>query len=102
MGARHRLSYEGSAFHRVIKGQLVQGGDLTSDLRNGIIFLILFHFEIGECIYGRSFDDESFLVNHSGAGITIGKKAEKKIPPNAVCPKCKSGLKYKKCCGKNL
>jgi len=35
------------------------------------------------------------------AGITIGKKGEKKIPPNSVCPKCKSGLKYKKCCGKS-
>jgi len=30
------------------------------------------------------------------AGITIGKKGEKRIPPNDVCPKCKSGLKYKK------
>jgi len=36
------------------------------------------------------------------AGITIGKKGEKRILPNSVCPKCKSGLKYKKCCGKNL
>jgi len=35
------------------------------------------------------------------AGITIGKKNEKKIPPNAVCPKCNSGKKYKKCCGKS-
>jgi len=36
------------------------------------------------------------------AGINIGKKSEKKIPPNSICPKCKSGLKYKKCCGKTL
>jgi len=36
------------------------------------------------------------------AGITIGKKSEKRIPPNSICPKCKSGLKYKKCCGKTL
>jgi len=36
------------------------------------------------------------------AGITIGKKKEKKIPPNSICPKCNSGQKYKKCCGKLL
>lgn len=35
------------------------------------------------------------------AGITIGRKADKKIPPNTVCPKCNSGKKYKKCCGKD-
>jgi hypothetical protein len=35
------------------------------------------------------------------AGITIGRKQEKKIPPNSICPKCNSGKKYKKCCGKN-
>jgi hypothetical protein len=34
------------------------------------------------------------------AGITIGKKKAEKIAPNAVCPKCTSGKKYKKCCGK--
>jgi hypothetical protein len=34
------------------------------------------------------------------AGITIGKKKAEKIPPNSVCPKCNSGKKYKKCCGK--
>jgi len=34
------------------------------------------------------------------AGIQIGrKKAEQKIKPNEICPKCKSGKKYKKCCG---
>lgn len=25
------------------------------------------------------------------SGITIGRKPEKKIPPNSICPKCKSG-----------
>jgi len=34
------------------------------------------------------------------AGITIGKKKQEKIAPNSVCPKCESGKKYKKCCGK--
>jgi peptidyl-prolyl isomerase D len=57
MGKRHKLNYEGSAFHRIVKGQLIQGGDLAIGLQNG------------ECIYGRSFDDENFLVNHSAPGI---------------------------------
>jgi len=35
------------------------------------------------------------------AGISIGRKKAEKIPPNATCPKCSSGKKYKKCCGKN-
>lgn len=52
----------------------------------------------------KFFDDrqeETLQKLAKEAGITIGKKAEKKIPPNVVCPKCKSGLKYKKCCGKS-
>lgn len=32
------------------------------------------------------------------AGITINKKEGKKIQPNAECPLCESGKKYKKCC----
>lgn len=35
------------------------------------------------------------------AGIKIGKKKTEKIKPNETCPKCNSGKKYKKCCGKN-
>jgi len=57
MGKRHKLTFEGSSFHRIVKGQLIQGGDLAIGLQNG------------ECIYGRSFDDENFLVNHSSAGL---------------------------------
>ena len=37
---------------------------------------------------------EKFLKD---SGITIRKKAEKKIAPNDPCP-CESGKKYKKCC----
>eukprot|EP01119_Soliformovum_irregulare_P005296 TRINITY_DN17073_c0_g1_i1.p1 TRINITY_DN17073_c0_g1~~TRINITY_DN17073_c0_g1_i1.p1 ORF type:complete len:264 (+),score=61.96 TRINITY_DN17073_c0_g1_i1:1022-1813(+) len=54
----------------------------------------------------KIFDDrqeEALRKFAENAGITIGKKKESgaKIGPNEVCPKCKSGKKYKKCCGKN-
>ncbi|KAJ7595017.1 peptidyl-prolyl cis-trans isomerase [Mycena floridula] len=48
------LSYEGSGFHRIIKGFMCQGGDFTAGNGTG-----------GESIYGEKFEDEAFLVNHT-------------------------------------
>ncbi|TCD64992.1 peptidyl-prolyl cis-trans isomerase cpr6 [Steccherinum ochraceum] len=44
-----KLSYEGSSFHRVIKGFMIQGGNGTG----------------GESIYGEKFEDEAFDVKHT-------------------------------------
>lgn len=33
-------------------------------------------------------------------GKLVDVRTEKKIGRNEICPKCDSGLKYKKCCGK--
>nr|POF01008.1 41 kda peptidyl-prolyl cis-trans isomerase [Quercus suber] len=48
------LHYKNSAFHRVIKGFMIQGGDFTAGDGTG-----------GESIYGEKFADENFELKHT-------------------------------------
>ena len=57
---RHRLSFEGSVFHRIIPGFMCQGGDFTRGDGTG-----------GESIYGERFNDESFDLMHKKGCLSM-------------------------------
>nr|XP_055209754.1 peptidyl-prolyl cis-trans isomerase A-like [Gorilla gorilla gorilla] len=52
------FGYKGSCFHRIILGLLCQGGDFTCHNGTG-----------GKSVYKEKFDDENFILKHTGPGI---------------------------------
>ncbi|XP_037587673.1 peptidyl-prolyl cis-trans isomerase A-like [Cebus imitator] len=52
------FGYKGFCFHRIIPAFMCQGGDITCHSSTG-----------GKSIYGEKFDDENFILKHTGPDI---------------------------------
>uniref|UniRef100_A0A2I3HGF3 peptidylprolyl isomerase n=1 Tax=Nomascus leucogenys TaxID=61853 RepID=A0A2I3HGF3_NOMLE len=72
------FGYKGSCFHRIILGLLCQGGDFTCHNGTG-----------GKSVYREKFDDENFILKHTGPGILSMANLDGK---HVVSGKVKEGM----------
>jgi len=60
-----KLTYKGSIFYRIMRGFIIQGGDIENNDGTG-----------GESIYGKFFDDETFEIKHEEGIVSMANNGK--------------------------
>jgi uncharacterized protein YecA (UPF0149 family) len=81
----------------------VCGNLKTKKMNSRYLSIMAFAAAMGNSVTSfESYESYSMPKFKRSTGKRVDVRTEPKIGRNDICPKCDSGIKYKKCCGASL